>query len=315
MTKFSIIVPVYNVEKYIEKCLNSIYSQSYENFEVIIVNDGSPDNSVDIINKYVQKDSRFKLYNKKNGGLSDARNFGVKKAKGDYIIFVDSDDYINNKTLEMINNEINKYKNLDIIRYELSIVNEKHQIVKEFKHFPFSNKNINEAFPILLKNNYLDPAPLYAVNRKFMINNNFKFSENRFHEDFGLTLKMLISAKKISSIDFCGYYYVHRNNSIMNEKRYDHIRKKAFDTLYHFDVLYAFAKKCKNISNQTLYMFNNFIAVITISKIHNLNKNDKKKLIKELKKRKITKLILDDTFKRKIRKILYSISLNFNRWL
>ena len=94
--KFSIVIPVYNVEGYIEKCLNSIKIQTYSNFEVIIVNDGSPDNSEKKIKTFL-KDKRFKYYKKENGGLSDARNYGIKYTTGDYLLFVDSDDYIDKK--------------------------------------------------------------------------------------------------------------------------------------------------------------------------------------------------------------------------
>ena len=92
--KFSIIVPVYNVEKYVEKCLKSIDNQSYQKFEAIIVNDGSKDKSDSIIKKYIKDKKQFIYLTKENGGLSDARNFGIKYASGDYIIFLDSYDYI-----------------------------------------------------------------------------------------------------------------------------------------------------------------------------------------------------------------------------
>ena len=101
--KFSIIIPVYNVEAYISKCLDSIKNQSYDNYEVIIVNDGTKDNSVNVIDKYLS-DNRFKLYNKENGGLSSARNYGIKYVTGDYILFIDSDDYIERDLLNNFNN-------------------------------------------------------------------------------------------------------------------------------------------------------------------------------------------------------------------
>ena len=103
--KFSIIVPVYNVEKYLEKCLESILNQTFKDFEAIIVNDGSTDNSQEIIDKYVNKDQKiFKSFKKENGGLSDARNFGIERAKGEYIVFLDSDDYIDENLLNTLNN-------------------------------------------------------------------------------------------------------------------------------------------------------------------------------------------------------------------
>ena len=90
----SVIVPVYNVEKWLDRCINSILLQSFKNFELLLVNDGSTDNSIEICNNYLKSDERISVFNKKNGGLSDARNYGLSYAKGKYIVFVDSDDYI-----------------------------------------------------------------------------------------------------------------------------------------------------------------------------------------------------------------------------
>jgi len=97
---FSVIVPVYNVEQYLDKCLASILGQTYKDFECIVVDDGSPDNSSAIIDKYVKQDQRFKVIHQKNMGVSAARNAGLAIAQGDYITFVDSDDYISNEYLE-----------------------------------------------------------------------------------------------------------------------------------------------------------------------------------------------------------------------
>ena len=108
MDKISIILPVYNVEKYVEKCLNSIKNQDYKNFEAIIVDDGSKDKSVEIIENFIKKDGRFKLYHKENGGLSDARNFGMNFVTGKFVIFIDSDDYIENKMLTTLYENITK---------------------------------------------------------------------------------------------------------------------------------------------------------------------------------------------------------------
>ena len=98
----SIVVPVYNVENYLCMCLDSIMSQTYQNFECLLINDGSPDNSADICREYVEKDSRFQYFEKENGGLSDARNYGIRKSKGSYLTFVDSDDWIDSSYLEAL---------------------------------------------------------------------------------------------------------------------------------------------------------------------------------------------------------------------
>jgi len=121
--KFSIIVPVYNVEDYLKQCLDSIIGQTYTNFEIIIVNDGSKDNSQQIIDEYEQKyPSLIKAFKKENGGLSDARNFGVEKVVGDYILFVDSDDYINKELLEKLNEVIVRDKEPEIISFDAQVI-------------------------------------------------------------------------------------------------------------------------------------------------------------------------------------------------
>ena len=123
MPKVSMIVPVYNVEKYIGKCLESIVNQTFKNIEIIVVNDGSTDNSQEIINEYEKKyPNLLKSYEKENGGLSDARNYGLEKANGDYICFVDSDDFLAIDLLE----KLEKYMTLDIdmIKYKMIKVDE-----------------------------------------------------------------------------------------------------------------------------------------------------------------------------------------------
>ena len=111
--KISVIVPVYNVEKYLTKCVDSIMNQTYKDLEIILVDDGSTDNSGKICDEYVKKDKRFKVIHKKNGGLSDARNVGIKNSTGEYLSFIDSDDYIDNDMIECLYNACIK-NNADI---------------------------------------------------------------------------------------------------------------------------------------------------------------------------------------------------------
>ena len=115
MLRFSIIVPVYNVEKYIEECLNSILKQNYKNYEVIVINDGSLDKSGEICENFSKKNFNFKVIHVKNGGLSSARNIGIKKALGEYILFLDGDDFIAKNCLEDIDNLIKKNNSTDIV--------------------------------------------------------------------------------------------------------------------------------------------------------------------------------------------------------
>ena len=101
MPAISIIIPIYNVEKYLRRCLESVQNQTFQDWEAICVNDGSPDNSADIVREFAARDARFKLVNKENGGLSDARNAGMAVASGEYILYLDSDDFIHPQTLEI----------------------------------------------------------------------------------------------------------------------------------------------------------------------------------------------------------------------
>ena len=105
MTKISVIVPVYNAEKYLHRCIDSILAQTFTDFELLLIDDGSKDNSGKICDEYAAKDSRIRVFHKKNGGVSDARNWGIDRAKGDYIVFVDSDDYVEDCYLQVLHNE------------------------------------------------------------------------------------------------------------------------------------------------------------------------------------------------------------------
>ena len=289
MPKFSIIVPVYNVEKYIKKCLDSIFDQTFKDFEVIVVNDGTKDNSMDIVEKY-----DVLTINQKNQGLSAARNSGVKRANGDYLIFVDSDDYIEKDLLKRINEVLDN--NPDVIRYQAKdIINNKE---KEHKEKEFSGLNGEEAFKTITGFHYVEPAWLYCVKRKYYIDNKFKFKVGTYHEDFGLTPLIVFKSKVVNSINYCGYCYVQRSGSIMTSKDYEKTLKKVDDMYNHYKYLTDEVKK----SNQDTTYFNSFLANSVIIKITELKKNDYKRYKKELKKDKVFDNILADTLKRKVKK-------------
>lgn len=120
----SVVVPIYNVEKYLRQCLDSIQNQTYQNFECLLINDGSPDNSADICREYVEKDSRFKYFEKENGGLSDARNYGIRQSKGSYLTFVDSDDWLENDALQQLYDALKK--KMQILVLDVIIVTMNH---------------------------------------------------------------------------------------------------------------------------------------------------------------------------------------------
>lgn len=303
MCKFSIIVPVYNVEKYIERCLDSLINQSYDDYEIIIVNDGSTDSSVDIIKKYLDN-SKIKLINEENKGLSAARNNGVKNASGDYLIFVDSDDYID-KNLLLTLSKINGNYDLIKIQYQKVYDDRNEKVIddiilnKEYKSRDYFMDNLKTCKPF-------EMAWIYIYKKSFYLENNFSFKEGLYHEDFGLIPLIILKSNNIYVTDFVGYYYNQEGTSIMRTPDYKKTLKKAYDMLDIFDYLYEEVNKL-NLDNKIKKYFNSYISNGLIDKIESLNKNDKKNYINELKKRKVFDLIVDDTIIRKIKKILLKI--------
>lgn len=307
--KYSIIVPVYNVEKYIEQCLNSIIKQTYDNYEVIIVNDGSPDNSMDIIKKFVKKDKRFKVFTKENGGLSDARNYGVKQSSGDAIIFVDGDDYIDKDLLLEIDKEFQVSRDIDVVRFQLRLVDDNGNVLEQPSYKVFSNISSKDAYRILLKDIYVDVACGYAYRKDFFIQNGFEYAKGKIHEDLGLTHLILIKSNNISSINYVGYNYVQREGSIMTSTSRKQNLRKVYDTLFHFDNYMAILKKDTSIIEGNKELLTNYLIRVIISKAKLLEDDDFNKYIKDLKKRRIYQYFPNDTMKDKIRRLVIKVLL------
>ncbi len=303
MARFSIIVPVYNVEDYLRNCLDSILNQSYEDYEVIVVNDGTKDNSQDIIDEYVKKDNRVKGYKKKNGGLSDARNFGVGKAKGDYLLFLDSDDSINNLLLEELNKEIEK-NHPEMIRFQVVKVGKDKE---EDKSALFENKTGPEAFRLLANNDYFVTAWSCVYERDFWMKNKFEYTLGVYHEDYGLTPYVYMKAKKLSSIDYVGYNYYVRDNSIINDKNIEKEKKKNSDVLKLFDLNMDVIDKDKNVDLVDKAYFRSYMANGLITKWKVQEGELFTEFYKEIKKRGLYMYLLDDTLPRKIKKILFRL--------
>lgn len=212
--KISIIVPVYNTEKYLNRCINSILNQSFKELELILVNDGSTDNSRKILDKYFKKDSRIKVINKENGGQGSARNMGLDIAQGEYIGFVDSDDWIHKDMYKCM---------YDIaIKNEVSIVQVNHEITNSFFYdncFEVSKINvtkIDDVIKRLTECNSFEILPfIFPVNKIYhrSIWNNLRYPEGKFAEDLRIIHKIYEKAKKIVCLDYKFYYYYMSKNS------------------------------------------------------------------------------------------------------
>lgn len=229
----SIIVPVYNVESYLKKCIESILAQSYRNFELILVNDGSTDTSEDICRDYERKDDRIVLINKSNGGLSDSRNTGIEQAKGVWMLFVDSDDWIDenlcNRCIE------HAYEtNSDIVVFGL---------IKVFKdkHIKMSVNDIQSG--VIEKNKAMsllgdDGFGNYAWNKLYKreLFKDIRYPVGKYLEDIGTTCYLFEKANRISYLKEYYYYYLQRNNSIMHsmssEKAYDQFELRLYQNRF-----------------------------------------------------------------------------------
>lgn len=296
MPKFSIIVPVYNVEEYIEKCLESITLQTYKDYEVIIINDGTKDNSMEIAKKYP-----FKIINQKNQGLSAARNRGVQEAAGEYLLFLDSDDYIEKDLLKELNKSIKNKP--DIVRFQIQEVYPDKKIIK-YEETGFSDKTGEEAFCLLTTYHFVENAWCYAIRKEYYDKEKFSFRKGMIHEDFGLLPLVIMKAKKVNSISYIGYNYLQRTGSIMNTENYEKTKKKVNDFYQHYQYLLTEINKTKL---EKTY-FKSFISNSLILKITELNKEDYKEYKTKLFKEKVFDNLLVDTIQRKIKKRLLQAS-------
>lgn len=231
MVKVSVVVPVYNVEDYLERCLDSILNQTLKDIEVVVVNDGSPDNSQEIIDKYVKKyPNKVFGYLKKNGGLSDARNYGIKKCHGEYISFIDSDDYIDKNMLEKMYDKAKE--GYDIVVCDLLKVwdNGDRQILKNLDGLTNDYRYFALSFPMTGNKIY----------KRTLFDNTFKFKKGILYEDLEFIPSLVLKTNKIAYIPKVFYFYYQRESSIMNQIKFS---DKLLDI---FDVLESLEKRFKN---------------------------------------------------------------------
>lgn len=221
----SVIVPIYNVAEYLPKCIESVINQSYKNLEIILVDDGSPDRCPEICDEYAKKDKRIKAIHKKNGGLSDARNAGLEIAKGEYISFIDSDDYINEHMYEdMLSAIENADADLCICGYDR--VNDDGEICSS-SHFKNAVLSQNDAFEMLVQGNVFF---IVAWNKlyKRIVFDKLLFRKGKIHEDEFIMHHVYGECNKIVTLEKAYYYYLVRETSITgvvkgNVKQLDYV--------------------------------------------------------------------------------------------
>ena len=287
--KISVIVPVYNVEKYLRKCLDTIISQTFADIEIICVNDGSTDNSRNILEEYKNKDCRIVIVDKKNGGLSSARNAGMKVARGEFISFIDSDDWIDETMLEKLYNSMTTL-NTDITICAVHQFDETKQVIDDSNPYYtlgfFDESFTNKAFSYKETKPFLMDVCVMAWNklyRKSLIDEcQAQFPEGLIFEDGPFFFTIFFKTQRVSIVrDFLYYYRINRSGSIIQkagkkfldiidvvELMYDKIkqipdfedvkylffRKKIEDFIYRFENMnpkyrLSFARKLRDHSN------------------------------------------------------------------
>ena len=309
MKKLSIIIPVYNTEKHLKKCFDSIINQNNSEIEVVVVNDGSTDNSEVIIKEYISKyKDVFTYYKKDNTGVSDTRNFGIEKASGKYIMFLDSDDYIDKKLYDNIKKYIDE--DIELIKYKMQRVDENDKILEIVPGATFDKITGEEGFNKLYGTDVLLDSPcVYIIKKDIFVRNNLKFKVGTEHEDFGLIPFVIVLAKSMVSTNFYGYYYVQSQGSLMRNENYKKTIKRVYDALGHYDNAKEYSQKI-NISKLTHDNIMIYYTNAVILKARDLKEEERKKYLEELKKRKVFKNIKARNLKQMIKKIMLMIDIN-----
>ena len=224
MPKISVIVPVYNVEKYLPKCLDSIVNQTLKDIEIICVNDGSPDNSLAIMKEYAKKDKRIKLIDQKNAGLGAARNVAIRQAKGTYLYFADSDDWLDETCLEKLYKRILECR-ADLCIYGMHHYDEQKDTILPNEYYDTScyGENVNKicTYKDLTSVIFRRFGAFFKLYRtKWFRDNNLYFAEKVHFEDVVTHVKGMILAKRICFVNENLYFYrVNRLGSIMNANK------------------------------------------------------------------------------------------------
>lgn len=285
-SKVSIIIPIYNVEKYIQRCINSAMNQTYENVEIILVNDGSPDQSPKICDQYSLRDKRIRVIHKENGGLSDARNFGLDVCTGEYIMFVDGDDYIESTLVEKAVEEIEKNQS-DIVvwGYYADFVDLNENLISTTEYKGINGNYKNHNFKKIPLSNQLVGLLGYAWNKLYkseiIYQQPHKFTKGlSLVEDIVFNGPILEACNSLTFIESPLTHYMQRPRETLGAKFYDdyfELKKKSVESVR--DILLSWGKNEKEINGITQQMsFNALKSTVRLLSQAN-NYSDREKLL------------------------------------
>jgi len=268
MPKISIVVPVYKVENEIDRCVSSLLKQTFSDIEIILVDDGSPDKCPQICDEYASQDARVKVIHKENGGLSDARNAGLREAIGEYVLFVDSDDYIDERTCEKF--YANIATNVDVIVGDGYRIESKGKFLMNHVDIPSQSAISGSDFlKAQLRCNKMNMAAcLNLYNRKFLIDNDLFFKKGILHEDEQWTPRVFLNAKTVTVLGFPFYYYVIREGSITKRKDKTRNGIDLIATCYELEDIYENIDdtELKNLLND--YLAKLFLHAISLGDLY-----------------------------------------------
>lgn len=267
----SVIIPIYNVEKYIYQCINSILNQTYKNIEIILVDDGSPDGCGKICDEYQEKDQRIKVIHKKNGGLSDARNKGMDIAHGKYITFIDSDDYVEDKYIEILYNAIKK-NNALISQCNILKVDNNGTILEKIGYKTNQVKSGQEILYDINEGHWIENIVVWNKMYLRELFKNIRFPVGKINEDEFTTYKVLYSQKKIPIVNEYLYNYRQNDESIMGKK----FNIKRLNILKAFEERIQFFEKKNDegLKKLTQKQYNNLLIDMYYKLEENKNIND-----------------------------------------
>ncbi len=286
MKKFSIIIPVYNLEHYIEECVESILKQNYSDYEIILVDDGSIDRSGQICRQFASSYDFIKLIEKENGGASDARNAGIGVAEGEYILFVDGDDFISPYTLENINGFIQKYGDADVIFLEGVKIYPDGREVPINDGYVFSEiygKDKSHVLKHLTKLNKFPASPcMKAIRRDFLVKKEIYFMKNLQIEDIDWSLKLYMEAEQYLYCPHVHYYY-RQNRSGSETNVYTEKRFLDFLTIFNKWIKHAGSNETDRDSKILIYSLLAYEYIFLVWGYSFLSENRKKQYKPELK--------------------------------
>lgn len=242
MPLFTIVIPAFNAEKTIRKCLNSVFDQRFIDYEIVVINDGSTDKTLKILKEY--KNSKLHVYTFKNAGISVTRQRGIELSKGKYIVWLDADDSITPELLETLHSAIIEHNSPDIIRYQANLVNDHDcEDHNRYNFFDYSNNNVLSGVEALRKWSNI-PSKEYTMYWLFAFKRTIfssitSFPNLRCHEDMAVIPLLVASAKSVVTLDYCGYNYTCNNPGSITttpSKEAERSRAKDFMKAYHYAI-------------------------------------------------------------------------------